>query len=131
MLVLAASASGAVVRAPPRPASVRWAGRRAQSLMAEQPAPLDLGFLSGPGLSGGAQNKELAFAVGDRVRVVATGLEFYHVPKHPNLDPKGLEGSVLRVIDYDQVSANLPVVVEFQEPRKFRAHFETHELERL
>lgn len=132
-LLAAAGASGAVVHAPVRPASI-WRGQhalpRAQSLMAEQPVSLDFGFLSGPGLVG-APAEQPPFVAGDRVRVVATNLCFFHVPKHPKLNPHGFEGSVVRVYDYDKVSANLPVVVEFQEPRKFRAHFEPHELESI
>ncbi|KAJ1623818.1 hypothetical protein T492DRAFT_1052463 [Pavlovales sp. CCMP2436] len=89
---------------------------------------MDFSFLTGAGL--GVADDGSKLATGDRVRVVANGLQFFHVPGNPKLDPVGKEGEVVKVYD-GPVSANLPVVVVFEEPRKFRAHFEAHELERL
>ena len=94
--------------------------------MAEKPA-FDFAFLSGEGL--GKVDEAPALAVGDRVRVLAADLTLFHVPGHTNFNPKGLEGSVVKVLS--GTSANLPVVVGFEEPRKFRAHFQTSELERV
>jgi hypothetical protein len=87
---------------------------------------LGLGFLSNDGLADADVPK---FAVGDRVRVVAKKLAFRHVPGHANLNPNGAVGEVVKVYNYRVVSANLPIVVMFAEPRKYRAHFEVDELE--
>jgi hypothetical protein len=109
---------------------------RAQSGVRIQHAPragsprmaldLGLGFLSSDGLAPAAEPK---FAVGDRVRVVAKKLALRHVPGHAELNPNGAVGEVVKVYDYRMVSANLPIVVVFTEPRKYRAHFEVDELE--
>lgn len=87
---------------------------------------LGLGFLASDGLPSSEAPK---FAVGDRVRVVAKKLAFRHVPGHAMLNPNGAVGEVVKVYDYRVVSANLPIVVMFTEPRKYRAHFEVDELE--
>lgn len=128
-IVLTMLATGASCLAPHTVA-------RAQSSMRVRVAPrtasprmaldLGLGFLSNDGLAAPDAPK---FAVGDRVRVVAKKLEFRHVPGNPKLNPHGATGEVVKVYDYRVVSANLPVVVMFAEPRKYRAHFEIDELE--
>ncbi|KAG8467987.1 hypothetical protein KFE25_007039 [Diacronema lutheri] len=132
-LMLLARTSGASLGASVRPWTGCRAGRTlrsARTLMAEQPISLDLGFLTGAGLAGASDDGPV-LSEGDRVRVIAEGLAFFHVPKHSILDPHGLEGVVVRVFDCAEVSANLPVVVAFEAPRTFRAHFEPSELERL
>mmetsp|Transcript_64293 Transcript_64293/g.119485 ORF Transcript_64293/g.119485 Transcript_64293/m.119485 type:complete len:189 (+) Transcript_64293:59-625(+) len=71
---------------------------------------------------------------GAQVKVVATDLEFFHVPKMPApFDPHGLEGRVVRVLDTQTITPNRPIVVQFATDagRKFLAHFEAQELELL
>jgi hypothetical protein len=128
LLALSAEALRASPCAPGRSPSAlasRRVTRSARSVMAEQ---MDFSFLSGAGL--GEVDDGPTLAVGDRVRVVAKGLQFMHVPGNPKFDPVGKEGEVVKMFD-GSVSANLPIVVAFDDPRKFRAHFEAHELERL
>jgi hypothetical protein len=126
---LAAGVSGLATRTPSSRTPLlsracRAAGRAPSRMM--EPMALDLDFLNGLAAEG---EEAIGFAVGDRVRVIASGLAFMHVPGHKPLDPRGAEGEVVRVIT--DISANLPVVVAFEKPRKYRAHFEVHELERL
>ena len=61
--------------------------------------------------------------------------QVYHAPKHKEgLDTQGLVGvvaslaSVARDGSGSEISANRPVVVQFDEP-KFRTHYEESELE--
>lgn len=88
---------------------------------------VDLSFLGGEDADDSEDSA--SFEAGDRVRVVASDLVMCHVPKHPKLNPQGLEGEVVKVID-KHISANLPVLVKFEEPRKWTAHFLATELER-
>jgi hypothetical protein len=69
--------------------------------------------------------------VGDRVRVQAS-VVVYHNPNSKNkpFNLKGLEGEVVGIVNEWQgrpISSNLPIVVQFD--KKFRAHFQEHELE--
>jgi hypothetical protein len=69
--------------------------------------------------------------VGDRVRVQAS-VVVYHNPNSKNkpFNLKGLEGEVVGIVNEWQgrpISSNLPIVVQFD--KKFRAHFQDHELE--
>jgi hypothetical protein len=69
--------------------------------------------------------------IGDRVRVIPSVLVYTH-PNHKNqpFDVKGMEGQVINIITNWQgrpVSANLPILVEFDKP--FKAHFRETELE--
>jgi hypothetical protein len=71
--------------------------------------------------------------IGDRVQV-NTSVIVYHHPQHKKeaFELKGMEGQVIDIIKDWQgrpVSANLPVVVQFE--NKFRAHFREPELEVL
>lgn len=71
--------------------------------------------------------------VGDRVRVT-TSVIVYHHPKHKQqpFDIKEMEGEVIAILSDWQgrpISANLPVLVQFEKP--FRAHFREDELEVL
>jgi len=69
--------------------------------------------------------------VGDRVRVIQSVLVYHH-PQHKKepLDLKGLEGQIVNILnDWHgrPISANFPVVVEFE--KKFKAHLREHEFE--
>jgi hypothetical protein len=71
--------------------------------------------------------------VGDRIRVTKSVIVYHH-PSHRNqpFDAKGLEGTILQLVTEwhgRPVSANLPVLVEFE--KRFRAHFREDELEIL
>jgi hypothetical protein len=71
--------------------------------------------------------------VGDRVRVQAS-VVVYHNPNSKNkpFDLKGLEGEIVSMVTEWQgrpVSANLPIVVQFD--KKFKAHLQAHELEKI
>ena len=71
--------------------------------------------------------------VGDRVRVQAS-VVVYHNPNSKNkpFDLKGLEGEIISIVTKWQgrpVSANLPIVVQFD--KKFKAHLQAHELEKI
>ena len=66
--------------------------------------------------------EECSFNVGDRVRVVSDAVVYHH-PKH-----KAGLASVARDGSGAALSANRPVVVQFEEPR-LTAHFEEGELE--
>ena len=71
--------------------------------------------------------------VGDRVRVQAS-VVVYHNPNSKNkpFDLKGLEGEIVSIVTEWQgrpVSANLPIVVQFD--KKFKAHLQAHELEKI
>eukprot|EP00307_Rebecca_sp_RCC1486_P014903 CAMPEP_0119415530 /NCGR_PEP_ID=MMETSP1335-20130426/9523_1 /TAXON_ID=259385 /ORGANISM="Chrysoculter rhomboideus, Strain RCC1486" /LENGTH=127 /DNA_ID=CAMNT_0007440535 /DNA_START=9 /DNA_END=392 /DNA_ORIENTATION=+ len=104
----------------------RVAGRTRTVLM--DSLGVDLSFLNSN--NAGDSDEAAAFEVGERVRVIASNLVLYHVPKHPELNPKGLDGTVAKLFGND-ISANLPIVVAFEEPRKFTAHFLASELERV
>ena len=78
---------------------------------------------------GGALEPE-PLAVGDRVRITAASLEFKHVPGHKQgFDAAGAIGTVVRIYGEGNLSPNRPVKVEFDEPKKWVAHFDAHELE--
>jgi hypothetical protein len=69
--------------------------------------------------------------VGDRVRVI-NSVVVYHYPKSRNqpFDLKGMEGEVKDIVTNwhgRPVSANLPVVVQFE--KNFKAHFRDGEVE--
>jgi hypothetical protein len=71
--------------------------------------------------------------VGDRVRVQGS-VVVYHNPNSKNkpFDLKGLEGEIVSIVTEWQgrpVSANLPIVVQFD--KKFKAHLQAHELEKI
>lgn len=71
--------------------------------------------------------KQNTMKVGDRVRVIES-IMVYHHPQHKSkpFDVKGMEGLIISVIG-QPITANLPVVVQFEE--KFKAHFRDFELE--
>jgi hypothetical protein len=69
--------------------------------------------------------------VGDRVRVI-NSVVVYHYPKSRNqpFDLKGMEGEVKDIVTNwhgRPVSANLPIVVQFE--KNFKAHFRDGEVE--
>jgi hypothetical protein len=71
--------------------------------------------------------------VGDRVRVIESVI-VYHIPggKGQPVEIKGHEGLVDKMLTEWKgrpVSANFPWIVKFDEPKKFRAHLQEHELE--
>mmetsp|Transcript_44998 Transcript_44998/g.101231 ORF Transcript_44998/g.101231 Transcript_44998/m.101231 type:complete len:183 (+) Transcript_44998:45-593(+) len=69
---------------------------------------------------------------GVQVKVIATDLEFFHVPKtQAPFDPHGLEGQVVKILDAPSITPNRPIVVRFATAagRKFLAHFEAWEIE--
>ena len=71
--------------------------------------------------------------VGDRVRVKES-VTVYHHPEYRNqpFELKGLEGEVVAVLNDWKgrvISPNLPIEVKFS--KKFKAHFQPQELERL
>jgi hypothetical protein len=76
--------------------------------------------------------------VGDRVRIKESVI-FYHYPLQRNkaFDAKGLEGTIVTVLDDWQgrpISPNFPVVVEFAvegAKKPFKAHLRTDELEAI
>lgn len=73
------------------------------------------------------------YSAGDKVRVSASPLIFYHVSGAMNkpTDVSGASGTVLKVVDKVEgvpISATKPVVVKFTEP-KFMGHFDDDELE--
>ena len=65
--------------------------------------------------------------VGDRVRIIKS-VVVYHKPKHKKnpFQLQGMSGEVINIIG-QPISANLPIVVQF-EP-KFSAHFREEEVE--
>ena len=73
------------------------------------------------------------FKVGDTVKL-AKDLTVFHVnPKDPNgvTLKAGLEGKVLRMVTdkHPVATPNFPIVVQFQEPKKFFMHLEARDLE--
>ncbi len=69
--------------------------------------------------------------VGDRVRII-TSIVVYHYPQQKNqpFELKGLEGEIVDIINGWRgrpVSANLPILVQFE--NKFKAHLHETELE--
>jgi hypothetical protein len=71
--------------------------------------------------------------IGDRVRVKESVI-VYHYPKQKKqpFDLKGMEGEVIAIMTEHQgrpISPNLPIVVKFD--KKFKAHFQQHELETI
>ena len=79
----------------------------------------------------------LDVAVDDQVRVAGTDSypKFFHVPGNKEgLVAKGMVGTVVKVYKPDGSDTNLDrsdgrdVLVEFQEPKKWRAHFSLEEL---
>jgi len=79
----------------------------------------------------------LDVAVDDQVRVAGTDSypKFFHVPGNKEgLVAKGMVGTVVKVYKPDSSDTNLDrsdgrdVLVEFQEPKKWRAHFSLEEL---
>lgn len=89
-----------------------------------------LGLLSGLSVP---DDKQPAFAVGQRVRV-ATKTRLMHVPgQKKGFNAEGALGSVLKVYDEPNLSANRKIKVELQEPdskKRYIAHFEAGELTR-
>jgi len=76
-------------------------------------------------------DKQPTFAVGQRVRV-AIKTQLMHVPgRKEGFNAEGRVGSVLRVYDEANLSANRKIKVELVEPetlKKYIAHFEPREL---
>ena len=73
--------------------------------------------------------------VGDRVRVIQSVVVYHHPEnrKEP-FDLKGMEGEVIAIVTEWQgrpVSANLPIQVQFEDNKKFRAHLRENELETI
>ncbi len=69
--------------------------------------------------------------VGDQVRVT-TSVIVYHHPKHKQqpFDLKEMEGEIVAILmDWQgrPISANLPILVQFEKP--FKAHFQGNEIE--
>ncbi|XP_071708829.1 ferredoxin-thioredoxin reductase, variable chain-like [Rutidosis leptorrhynchoides] len=90
-------------------------------------------------IDGPTQEEEDSVKVGARVRVTVP-LTVYHVPKVPELDLHGKEGTVkenVAVWKGKQISANYPIKIEFLEvlegrgdkPVKFFAHLKDDEFE--
>ncbi|MDX2228625.1 MAG: ferredoxin-thioredoxin reductase variable chain [Leptolyngbyaceae cyanobacterium bins.349] len=74
-----------------------------------------------------------SFSVGDQVRVKES-VVVYHHPDHRNdaFDLKGQEGEVIQIVkelNGQPISANFPYVIKFT--KKFRAHLQAHELEKV
>ena len=68
--------------------------------------------------------------IGDRVQVTKSVI-VYHYPKskQKQMDIKGMEGELIDIVTEWQgrpVSANYPYLVKFE--KKFKAHFQEHEL---
>ncbi|CAM9311665.1 unnamed protein product [Phaeothamnion confervicola] len=89
-----------------------------------------------PRMSDFQENFE-GLVAGDRVKVVAEGVKFFHIMKYKDdgFDPHGLEGEVkdIKLVDKKkgvEITANRPVMVAFTEP-KFMGHFEFQELAKL
>lgn len=75
--------------------------------------------------------RSLLMNIGSRVRVKESVIVYHH-PEHRNqpFDMKGQEGDVAKIVkewEGRPVSANLPVVVQFN--KKFKAHLKESELE--
>ncbi len=71
--------------------------------------------------------------VGDRVRV-KDSIVVYHHPEHRGkpLNIQGFEGEVVSIVNEWQgrpVSANFPILVQFADSKKFKAHLRENELE--
>jgi len=74
-----------------------------------------------------------SFSVGEQVKVTES-VVVYHHPEHRNqaFDLKGQEGEVIQVIKElhgKPISANFPYIIKFG--KKFRAHLQAHELEKI
>lgn len=84
--------------------------------------------------AGEDDDEKPALQIGDKVRVVEE-LKFMHVPGNKEgYSAKGVVGTVIRIYGEDDrpdISVNRPVKVEFPEPKKWIAHFEDFELERV
>ena len=69
--------------------------------------------------------------VGQRVRVTSDA-QLMHVPGHKEgFVAQGVEGTVARIYTEENLSANCRVKVQFEEPKKWVAHFEAFEVEAL
>ena len=81
------------------------------------------------GLAGAMGKDGPAIKTGDRVRVVRSA-KLMHVPGHKEgFDPKESVGTVQRVYEAGKtLSANRPIKVVFEEPKKWTGHFDRHEL---
>ena len=81
------------------------------------------------GLAGAMGKDGPAIKAGDRVRVVRSA-KLMHVPGHKEgFDPKESVGTVQRVYEAGKtLSANRPIKVVFEEPKKWTGHFDRHEL---
>ena len=93
---------------------------------------LSCSILSGLASSEGKQGPPLR--VGDSVRVVKPS-RLMHVPGHKDgFDPSadgGCVGTVRSIYESGtNLSANRPIKVAFEEPKKWIGHFEAHELSR-
>ncbi len=71
--------------------------------------------------------------IGDRVKVKESVIVYHH-PQHKKegFDIKDMEGELIKIVTEWQgrpVSANFPYLVKFD--KKFRAHFQEHEIEAL
>jgi hypothetical protein len=80
-----------------------------------------------------AGSSQSTFTVGQRVRVAAA-VDMKHVPGHKQgFDARGAEGTVTRVYEVDAdgstLTPNHPVKVQFDEPKRWTAHFDAEELE--
>ena len=68
--------------------------------------------------------------IGDRVQVTKSVIVYHHPKsKQKPMDIKGMEGELIDIVTEWQgrpVSANFPYLVKFE--KKFKAHFQEHEL---
>lgn len=91
-------------------------------------------FVARSPASGRPQVALSAIEVGNRIRVVASDITFWHHPKHKEgLNPEGCEGTVKRIATVPRdgastpISANRPICVMLEDPRML-AHFEEEEI---
>ncbi len=75
------------------------------------------------------------YKVGDKVKLKKP-IQAYHVyPNEPDgvVLPAGLTGQVLRIITdkHPKATPNFPLVVQFEEPKKFQMHMEADDLEKV
>ena len=82
-----------------------------------------------PGAAQRAGPARCSLKVGQQVRVIEEAM-MMHVPgQKKGFEAKGSVGTVIRTYSEPNLSPNRGVKVEFQEPKKWVAHFESWELE--
>ena len=102
--------------------AMRWARGGAR-----RAAPARCGLLQD--LADNSSDDGPPLKAGQQVRVIEEAM-MMHVPgKKEGFDAKGSVGTVLRTYSEKNLSPNRGIKVEFQEPKKWVAHFERWELE--